>query len=104
MRLLLILLFTASWLSPGVTRFDWTQPAGVNQTCLIREPRAGTSVLIGCWSDLAPGRTGLTLGNKGSIDGNYRGAAGDTYALEFDGVVVERAALVGRVVLPVVRR
>ncbi len=94
--------FSATWQRPGVARLNWSQPANVHETCLIKAPAAGISVLIGCWYDLPAGDTGLTLGAQGPMDASFRPAAGDVFTLTQDGQK-EHAPLVGRVFLPVVR-
>lgn len=96
--------FTATWQRPAVARLSWSQPAAIHETCVIRIPAAGASVLIGCWYDLQAGATGLTLGGVGPMDGNYRPTALDVYELSFDDGVAERAALRGVVYLPVFSR
>ena len=98
--------FRATWQRPGVARLAWSVPGGVVETCLIKEPARGSSVLIGCWYDLPAGPTGLSLGAQGPIDGSFRPTAGDVFVLTQDNQTVARAELRGvvYVALPVIMR
>jgi hypothetical protein len=94
--------FTAVWVRPNIARLDWVQPVGVHETCLVREEGdTGRSVLIGCWYDLPAGKTGLTLGGTGPMDGAFRPQARDSFQLMQDGVQGESTQLWGRVYLGV---
>jgi hypothetical protein len=90
--------FTATWQRPGVARLSWAQPAGVHETCVVRN-----TTLIGCWYDLPSGATGLTLGASGPMDANFKPQAGDVFVLTQDGAA-RWAQLRGVVVLPLVAR
>jgi hypothetical protein len=90
--------FTATWQRPGVARLSWAQPAGVHETCVIRN-----TTLIGCWYDLPAGATGLTLGASGPSDAAFRPAAGDVFTLARDGAAAQ-AELRGVVYVGIVRR
>jgi hypothetical protein len=72
--------FTATWQRPGVARLSWAQPAGVHETCVIRN-----TTLIGCWYDLPSGATGLTLGDSGPIDAEFQTTGGRCVSLAQDG-------------------
>lgn len=111
MRLLILLLlliqpapFSATWQSPTSARLAWAQPAGVSETCIVRIPAAGVSVLIGCWYDLPAGATGLTMWDTGPVSASFKPQAYDTYALTFDSEEAARAALRGVVYVPALRR
>jgi hypothetical protein len=95
--------FAATWQRPGIARLSWTQLAGVRETCVIRAPAAGISVLVGCWYDLPAGPTGLTLGASAPVDASFRPTAGDTFTLTMDGAA-STAQLRGVVYLGVMRR
>jgi hypothetical protein len=95
--------FTAHWQRPNVARLAWSVAPGVHETCLIKQPSAGISVLIGCWYDLPVGPTGLTLGDAGPMDASFRPTAGDTFTLTMDGAA-STAQLRGVVYLGVMRR
>ena len=96
--LLALALFTATWQRPNVARLNWTQPAGVHETCLVKN-----TTLIGCWYDLPAGLTGLSLGATGPMDANYRPVAGDVFTLAYDGNLAGRAPLRSVVYLGVIR-
>lgn len=96
--------FTATWQRPGVARLAWSVSPGVHETCLIKAPAAGISVLIGCWYDLPAGPTGLNLGASGPSDASFRPSAGDRYVLTEDNWAVSTAQLRGVLLLPLVAR
>jgi hypothetical protein len=91
--------FTATWPRPTVARLSWAQPDGVHETCVIRN-----TTLIGCWYDLPTGPTGLSLGDTGPIDANFKPQAGDVFVLTMDGAAAARAELRGVVMLPLVAK
>lgn len=95
--------FSAHWQRPGVVALRWQQPAGVGHTCLYRQPRDQTPILMQCWSALPFGPVAFTRGDVGPMDASARPAAGDSYVLTMDGAR-SSARLESRALLPVFRR
>jgi hypothetical protein len=100
--LLASFLLTARWSSATSATITWTQE---HTMCLYRTPRAGATVLIGCYD--GAGRVTVRLGADPQQDAAYHPQYGDAYTIiSLAGSVGTETAplLVRPLFLPVVRR
>ncbi len=84
---------SATWQRPSVARVAWSQPAGIDQTCLYRAPVNQSAILLNCWGDLPQGNTGLALPGATGNDHTRFPAVGDVYTLTMDSNIVASAPL-----------